>query len=275
MIQPMMHGLALRAAMLDATQGAHFWWLGQSGFLVRVDGATLLFDPYLSDALTEKYATTDKPHQRMTAIAIDAAQLDFVDVVTSSHNHTDHLDAATLRPLIGANPALKMVAPAANLEFVAQRLGERLPALVGLNDGETVTVAGWEISAVPAAHETLQTDATGRHKFLGFVARRGGLTFYHSGDTVPYPGMAEKLRPFGVDVALLPINGRLPQRRVDGNLWGREAAQLAHDIGARLAVPCHYEMFKFNTETPEEFVAECRRLGQPFRVVRCGEHVTL
>ena len=70
---------------------------------------------------------------------------------------------------------------------------------------------------------------------------------------------------------MLPINGRAPERRVAGNLHGREAARLAKDIGARMVIPCHYEMFEFNTATPEEFVAECLRLDQPFRVLRAGE----
>jgi L-ascorbate metabolism protein UlaG (beta-lactamase superfamily) len=83
--------------------------------------------------------------------------------------------------------------------------------------------------------------------------------------------MAEKLRTLGVNVALLPINGRASERRVPGNLNGPEAAQLAKDIGARMVIPCHFEMFEFNTASPEEFEAECRRLGQPFQVLRCGE----
>ena len=45
----------------------------------------------------------------------------------------------------------------------------------------------------------------------------------------------------------LPINGRAPERRVAGNLSGAEAARLAKSIGARLVIPCHYEMFEFNT----------------------------
>ena len=48
-------------------------------------------------------------------------------------------------------------------------------------------------------------------------------------------------------VALLPINGSAPERRVAGNLNGVEAATLAHAIGARMVIPCHYEMFAFNT----------------------------
>jgi L-ascorbate metabolism protein UlaG (beta-lactamase superfamily) len=61
------------------------------------------------------------------------------------------------------------------------------------------------------------------------------------------------------------------ERRVPGNLSGREAAQLAKDIGARVVIPCHYDMFEFNTASPEEFVAECDRLGQSCQVLQCGE----
>jgi L-ascorbate metabolism protein UlaG (beta-lactamase superfamily) len=37
-----------------------------------------------------------------------------VGSATSSHNHTDHLDAETLGPLLKANPRIAMIAPAAN-----------------------------------------------------------------------------------------------------------------------------------------------------------------
>ena len=47
-----------------------------------------------------------------------------------------------------------------------------------------------------------------------------------------------------------------------GNLSGTEAAELARQIGARWAVPCHYEMFRFNTASPDEFARICDRLGQ-------------
>jgi L-ascorbate metabolism protein UlaG (beta-lactamase superfamily) len=76
-------------------------------------------------------------------------------------------------------------------------------------------------------------------------------------------------------VAFLPINGDAPERRVAGNLSGREAAQLAKDIGVKLVVPCHYEMFEFNTASPDEFKAEAARLDQPCRVVECGELLAL
>src|SRR6266513_2966987 len=82
-------------------RGLALWWLGQSGFLVVANGRAILLDPYLSDSLTRKYAQTDKPHARMTerVVAPEAlASLGVIDVITSSHNHTDHFDPETLIP---------------------------------------------------------------------------------------------------------------------------------------------------------------------------------
>ena len=84
--------------------------------------------------------------------------------------------------------------------------------------------------------------------------------------------MAEILKPFQVDVAILPINGRYPERRVAGNLNGSEAAQLASDIGARCVIPCHYDMFEFNTASPDEFIKACKALDQGYQVMENGEH---
>ena len=54
-----------------------------------------------------------------------------------------------------------------------------------------------------------------------------------------------------------------------------EAAQLAKDIEAQLAIPCHFEMFEFNTVTPAEFEASAQALQVPYRVLRCGERLSL
>ena len=251
--------------------GFRLWWLGQSGFLLQWQGHHVLLDPYLSDSLTRKYSQTDKPHVRMTELVIDPAELSFVDIATSSHNHTDHLDAETLGPILARNPPVKLVIPEANRAFVADRLKIDPAQPIGLDDGGTVEVAGIRFSGVASAHDTVERDEQGHAKFLGYVLQLGGWSLYHSGDTLRYDGMAETLRPFSIDIALLPINGRAPERRVPGNLSGLESAQLAHDIGAKLVIPCHYDMFEFNTATPEEFAETCRRLRQEFRVLHCGE----
>jgi len=247
------------------------WWLGQSGFLLQWQGVHVLLDPYLSDSLTKKYSQTDKPHVRMTELVIDPARLSFVDVVTSSHNHTDHLDAETLVRILTGDPRPKLVIAESNRAFAADRLSIDPAIPIGVDDGTTVEISGIRFSGVASAHETVERDDQGRARFLGYVLQFGEWVVYHSGDTIRYSGMSEKLRTFGVHVALLPINGRAPERRVAGNLSGPEAAQLAKDISAKVVIPCHFEMFEFNTAPPEEFVNECRRLGQPCQVLRCGE----
>ena len=111
--------LAGLAAAPVASDRFSLCWLGQSGFLLKWKDRQLLFDPYLSDSLTTKYADTDKPHVRMTELVIDPARLDSIDLVTSSHNHTDHLDGETLAALMSANPELTLLVSAANQDFVA------------------------------------------------------------------------------------------------------------------------------------------------------------
>jgi L-ascorbate metabolism protein UlaG (beta-lactamase superfamily) len=165
--------------------------------------------------------------------------------------------------------------PEANRSFVAERLGIDPARPIGLDDGLTAATAGFEVTGVPAAHETLDRDERGRHRYLGYVIGCGPWSIYHSGDTVLYDGMVARLARSGIDVALLPINGRRPERRVPGNLDGREAARLARDIGARLAIPCHFEMFEFNTAAPDDFAAEAERIGQEYRILQAGERLTL
>jgi len=249
----------------------HLWWLGQSGFLVQWQNHHLVFDPYLSDSLSHKYAGTDKPHVRLTERVIAPERLSFLHIVTSSHNHTDHLDKDTLVPLVRVNPGLELVIPEANREFVVNRLEIAAEVPRGLDVGQSLALAGFKIHAVPAAHNELEQDPWGRHKHLGYLVEAGPWTIYHSGDTVRFDGMEDWLRPWSIDVALLPINGNRPERQVAGNLDGREAATLAKDVGARLVIPCHYDMFEFNTASPEEFAAVARGLGQAHCLLRCGE----
>ncbi len=262
-------------ASARAESRSRVWWLGQSGFLVVTPQATILFDPYLSDSLTRKYADTDKPHTRVTERVIDPALLTGIDVITSSHNHTDHLDAETLLPLLDSNPGARLVIPRANRAFILERLGQVQSTLVEIDAGESITVGSVKLHGIPAAHNTVERDEAGRCRFLGFVAEVGGRTFYHSGDTMMHDDLVPSLAPFRPDVAFVPINGNKPERRVAGNLNGPEAAELARDIHAGIAIPHHFDMFEFNTASPEEFIGECQRLGQPFKVLQNGEGLAL
>ena len=122
----------------------------------------------------------------MTELVIDPAQLSFVDIATSSHNHTDHLDAETLCPILARNPTLKLVVPEANRAFVADRLKVDPAIPIGLDDGTAIELSGIRFSGIASAHDALQYDAERHVRALGYVLQFGDWSLYHSGDTLRY-----------------------------------------------------------------------------------------
>lgn len=258
-------------SLLAGEAGFHIWWLGQSGFLLQWNGRRVLLDPYLSDSLTVKYAATEKPHTRMSERVIDPALLRNISIVTSSHNHTDHLDAETLVPILKSNPGIKLIIPEANRRFVSERLQCAIDFPLGLNDQQSFTIDGFTFYGMPAKHNEIDRDEHGNCRYMGYVIEFGGHKIYHSGDTLWFDEMVELLKPFAVDLALLPINGNNPERKVAGNLDCREAVTLAKAISAGCVIPCHYDMFVFNTADVNEFVAAAIQEGQQYKVLRGGE----
>lgn len=246
-------------AFLDDVMGAvepglHLWWLGQSGFLMQVGEERLLVDPYLSDSVSERYEGTDTPFERLTARVIAPERLSFVDVVACTNGNPDHLDAGTLPDVLSGGA--RLVCPAGSEILTANRVG-RAPDVV-LAAGETAELGGFHVEAVPAHHSAAP-------EAVGYVIRHGGIGLYHAGDSRRVQGMAEAVQPYGVDVAIVPVNGKL------GNMDGADAARLAYESGARIAVPCHYGMFRNDTASPARFVAECVRLRQEYRLLSAGE----
>jgi L-ascorbate metabolism protein UlaG (beta-lactamase superfamily) len=260
--------------LVSDTEHFHLWWLGQSGFLLQWKRKRVLIDPYLSDSLTKKYATTDKPHIRMSERVIDPELLKDISIVTSSHNHTDHLDAETLIPILKNNPEIKFIIPEANREFVVDRMKCKKEFPIGLNDGRSVTVDEFTFHGIPAKHNEIERDENGNCRFMGYIIEFDKHKIYHSGDTLWFDEMIDLLKPFDVDVAILPINGNDPSRKVAGNLNGKEAAKLGKAIGASVVIPCHYDMFTFNTANVNYFIEEAEKLGQPHKILKGGERFT-
>jgi L-ascorbate metabolism protein UlaG (beta-lactamase superfamily) len=277
LIKPFCKGEKLQQQIHEAKKNGNedsfdIWWLGQSGFLIQWNKVCVLFDPYLSDSLTKKYASTHKPHVRMSELVIEPELLDCVDIVTSSHNHTDHLDADTLKPILKSNPEIKFIIPEANRVFAAERVGCSQAFPTGLNDDEMTHIKGFDFYGVPAAHNEIERDEHGNLKFMGYVVKFGKWTLYHSGDTLWYDSMVEMLKSYKVDIAFLPINGNVPSREVAGNLNTEEAARLGKEIGAKLVIPHHYNLFEFNTADPKDFATEAEKMKQVYRILELGEH---
>lgn len=273
MIQPIQKDIDLIKDIASFNSDSFFkvWWLGQSGFLLKYKNETILFDPYLSDSLTKKYKNTDKPHTRISDLVIKPAFLKNINIVTSSHNHTDHLDAETLNPIFENNSNVKLVIPEANRAFVAERLKCALDFPIGLDEKNIAKIGNFEIIGMPAAHNTIEKDKKGQCKFLSFIVKFGDFVVYHSGDTLWYDGLEETLMKYKIDLAFLPINGNKPERKVAGNLSFEEAAELGKVSKIKMVIPHHYHLFEFNTEDPENFKKACDKIGTPYKILKLGE----
>jgi L-ascorbate metabolism protein UlaG (beta-lactamase superfamily) len=235
-------------------------WLGQAGFRLRGGGATVLVDAFLSDV-----------GDRLIPPPLAPADLSDVDIVLCTHEHWDHFDAPTVAAVARASPAARVVVPA---PITDQVVAAGVPAdrVVGALAHELVPDLEIRVTPVPACHGVDVADAYnfgqdlsgGQVRYLGYVMEFPGARVYHAGDTLWWPGQERVLRDLGVNVALLPINGRDPVREAEnivGNLDHREAALLAAAAGVDLLVPMHWDMFAGNLGFPDQLVATIERLG--------------
>jgi L-ascorbate metabolism protein UlaG (beta-lactamase superfamily) len=240
----MLRGYARRIAASRPPPGTvGIFWLGQAGFALRSADTTLVVDAFLSprpDRLADAPVTPD--------------ELDFADGFLATHEHRDHLDLPSWPLFAAAAPAAHFVVPAPLVARAAEAV-HRGRVIGALPDSE-ITIGGARVLPVPARHGVHVADAysfglvPGEYRFLGYVIELGGVRVYHAGDTIRYDGMAERLRAHSVDVALLPINGRTPEREaqdIAGNLDPAEAVALARRLGAQAVVPLHWDMFAANT----------------------------
>ena len=261
-------------------------WLGQAGFLLETGGQRLLIDPYLSNTLADKYKNTATPHDRMMPSPISPDALGPIHLVLVTHHHTDHMDPGTLLPLAQANPTLRFVVPRASRAEAIKRTGASEDRLISMDAGERIEPwSGLSVVALRAAHETLERDEVGCHRFLGYALIFTSLglndvTVIHSGDTVPFEGQAEEIRRLRPDLLLLPVNGRsaeLTARGVPGNLTLDEAVGLTIESGAPAMIAHHHGMFAFNTLPLPVIERKAQESGLPIRLIpgRLGMEVRI
>ncbi len=221
-------------------------WLGQAGFLLTWRSSNLLLDPWLA------------PHRDRLARPPSLEELPIdITALLATHEHGDHLDLASLPTLVGRCPTMQVVVPEPLVDLLRECIGSRTD-VVGVRPGQWFEAGeDCRVLATPAWHGVTVSDGytdggwskTGRSRFVGYVVALPGVTVYHAGDTVLAPELIAFLRPLGIDVALLPINGRDARREgrgILGNLDSAEAFELAEEVGARFLVPMHHDMVRDN-----------------------------
>jgi L-ascorbate 6-phosphate lactonase len=263
-IQPMKRGAELLRE-IDRTISVTptLWWLGHSGFVIRFATITFYIDPCLS-------TLADNP--RLIAAPLAGSEVRHADMILSTHAHAAHLDAPAIVSMLQASQRAKLVLPksAASKAHAAGIPFERMTTTdADLRIEYFKDSLYGRVYAVPSSHPQLDWTPGGGYPYLGYLIRFGRWTVYHAGDCVLYEGLVERLRPFNVSVALLPIGGR--------NLSVSEAAQLASDIGAKWIVPMHYGTLGEDHGEESSFVSHMlgHRPEQAFKVFQCGEKWTV
>lgn len=224
-----------------------FWWLGQHGFVVKLGKTVVYIDAYL------------QPNKSRTVKPLLAPEeITNADLILGSHDHADHIDRWAWPCMAATSPKAQFIVPALLVKKVSACLHIPTDRIQGVDEGITVRCKGVSITAVPAAHEFLDTDdRTGLHPYVGFIIKGNGVTIYHAGDSCIYEGQRAAVARFKPDIAFLPINGRDAKRlavNCIGNMTYQEAADLAGALKPRLTVPAHFEMFAMNSADPQLFV---------------------
>ena len=225
-------------------------WIGQAGFLLRTPATRLALDPFLSDHPDRRFPSP---------VGLD--DLAGTELVLASHEHLDHLDAPALGALLERDRHTRVVVPAPAVP-VAVEAGLPRDRLVAARPGEPVAAGDVTVHPVPALHGVHVADAYthglpgdgDQVRYLGYVLETPAGRLYHAGDTLRWPGQAELLADLGVEVALLPINGRDARREaldIVGNLDAGEALALARDAAVATVVPMHYDLMEGNLGDPD------------------------
>jgi L-ascorbate metabolism protein UlaG (beta-lactamase superfamily) len=217
-------------------------WYGHACVEIRTPGGkTILIDPWFGN-----------PKSTRAAAAVDRC-----DVMLVTHGHSDHLGdavaiASRLRP---AWPAI---------HEMSLWLGRNLPggtdAVIGMNKGGTVEVAGLRITMTRAEHSAGDWNAAAETTLYlgepaGFVVElENGFRVYHAGDTTVFGDMRLIAELYAPELAILPIGGHY-------TMGPREAALAVELLGVNHVLPIHYGTFPILTGTPDELRRELAGRG--------------
>lgn len=178
------------------------------------------------------------------------------------------LNAPAIQSILTASPKAKLVLPKAVAEH-ANQLGIEYRRMTTTDaalrveyfkNGEYGRVYGVPAARRDPAGPQLDWTPIGGFPQIGFMARFGGTTVWHSGLGIPYVDLADRLRPYSVNVAIVTIG--------DGLFSEVEAADLAESIDATWLVPAPQSQ-----DAADRFLEHMlgQRPAQKFKVFQPGE----
>jgi L-ascorbate metabolism protein UlaG (beta-lactamase superfamily) len=144
---------------------------------------------------------------------------DEADIILITHEHYDHCSPDDVKLVQGPNTIIVTTADC------AKKLTGKVKTV---KPGDTVTVEGIEIDAVPSYNTNKQFHPK-TNGWVGYIFTAKGQRIYIAGDTDYIPEM----KNFRVDIALLPVSGTYV-------MTAEEAVRAALDIRPKIAIPMHY-----------------------------------
>lgn len=219
-------------------------WLGQACFLIKIDGKTILTDPYLSSHASP---TTFAGPKRIVEAGIHLNDLPVVDYLILSHNHYDHLDARTIRYLRGKKE-MTVIVPL-NLGKYFRKRG--FTKVVEMDWWEVFEVDTLKIRALPSQHWSKRTPFD-RNKSLwaSYSFEGANNKIFFTGDTGYAPLFKEIGEKFGpYDYTLVGIGAYEPQEIMKAHhTTPEEAIEIAKDVKAHIAVAMHWGTVRLTDE---------------------------
>ncbi len=240
--------------------------LGHSTFLVKVDGFTVLTDPFLTRTAAgiKRVVPPARPPEEVSA-----------DLVVISHAHYDHLDVRTLNRLKGD---FTVLLPKGCGRFVKGR------RVVELDDWEEWRGNGVKVVKVPAVHNRGRNPIYPDTEVGGFVIFLEGLTIYFAGDTAFSPELYREIgsRFPSLDFAMLPIGGFSPFPLRRFHQTPEDALKGFLLLGAKFLIPIHFgtwhiiPSFVRREKALERLLSAVyiRGLEDALKVVKPGEFLT-
>jgi L-ascorbate metabolism protein UlaG (beta-lactamase superfamily) len=240
--------------------------------VTRIAHATVLLDFDGEQVLTDPWFTETEEYHHGEPLGLSLAQLPKLTAVVASHGHYDHFDVEAF----AAYPDKAVpffVAP--GMAAAAHKAG--FTNVQELAPWQSARAGSLTVTAAPGEHGVFE---------VTFVIQGKGDTVYFGGDSKLISALEEDLpKRFPViDLALLSVNGL----QVHGKqvvMSDQEAAKLAGELHAAVAVPTHYmfrggavsEKFLSYHGTPGGFAQAAKTLapGTDARILAPGERLEI
>lgn len=261
------------AAILKPGKQPQITWIGHSTFLIQHRGINIITDPMFSRRASPLSFIGPK---RYTKPGLRIEQLPPIDYVVVSHNHYDHLDAASVERL--GNTARWLV-PLGHRDWFARRDVTRL---IEFDWWDVLEEPPLTIKATPSQHWSAR-GLNDRFKALwaSWAIDFGDFRVWFAGDTgynnIQFREIGNHFAAF--DLALIPIGGYAPRWFMGPmHVNPEEAVQIHLDVNARRSIGMHWGAFPFTAESVMEPVIRLSKAEKAanlppgtFTTLRIGE----